>query len=274
MSLTALLLVLAAAVVHATWNLLLSGAADTRAAAAVAIVIGVIAFAPAAALTWHHSASALPYIAASSVLELSYLVLLARGYARAEMSFVYPIARGSAPVFVLILSVIALGASISVLTTLGVLLIAGGIVFVRGLTNRGHPRDLVLALAVGLCIAGYTLVDKHGIVHGSPLAYLELVFAVTAAGYLIPTWHSRGTHAMRAAVTWRTLIAGIGFFGGYALVLAALRIAPAAPVSAVRETSVLIAAAVLVISGRERLAIGRILGSVAVVGGIACIAFG
>jgi uncharacterized membrane protein len=131
-SLTALLLVLAAAVVHATWNLLLSGAADTRAAAAVTVVIGVIAFAPAAALTWHLSARALPYIAASSVLELAYLALLARGYERAEMSFVYPIARGSAPVFVLLGSVVALGASISALTTLGVLLIAGGIVFVRG----------------------------------------------------------------------------------------------------------------------------------------------
>jgi drug/metabolite transporter (DMT)-like permease len=70
------------------------------------------------------------------------------------------------------------------------------------------------------------------------------------------------------------VIAGVGFFGAYALVLAALSIAPAAPVAAVRETSILIAAAVLAITGRERLSIGRIVGSAAVVAGIACIALG
>jgi hypothetical protein len=81
------------------------------------------------------------------------------------MSFVYPIAPGSAPVFVLVVSVVALGARISALGVVGVLLIAVGIVLVRGLTNSGRPRDLALALAVGGCIASYTLVDKHGIVH-------------------------------------------------------------------------------------------------------------
>lgn len=270
----ALLLVLAAAGVHATWNLLLSGAQDTRAATAVAVAMGVVVFAPAAALSWDLSASALPYIAASSVLELIYLALLATGYSRAAMSFVYPIARGSAPVVVLAVSVVALSGHVSALGVLGVLLIAGGILLVRGLKNSGRPRDLALALAVGVCIASYTLVDKRGIVHGAPLAYLELVFGATAAGYLIPTWRSRGTPALRAAITWSTLIAGIGFFASYALTLAALNIASAAPVAAVRETSVVIAAAVLTVTGREQLGVGRIIGSVIVVAGIACIAFG
>jgi drug/metabolite transporter (DMT)-like permease len=274
MPVTALLLVLAAAVVHATWNLLLSGAEDTHAATAVAVVVGVVAFAPVAALSWDLRASALPYIAVSSVLELIYLALLATGYARAEMSFVYPIARGSAPVFVLVVSVVALGAGISALGVVGVLLIAGGIVLVRGLTNSGRPRDLALALAVGGCIASYTLVDKHGIVHSAPITYLELVFAATAVGYLIPTWRSRGARALQAAITWPTLVAGAGFFASYALTLAALSLASAASVAAVRETSVVIAAAVLAVSGRERPRIERIIGSVAVVGGIACIAFG
>jgi|SRR5450755_1895149 drug/metabolite transporter (DMT)-like permease len=271
---TALLLVLAAAVVHATWNLLLSGAQDTHAATAVAVVFGVLAFAPVAALNWHLQAGALPYIAVSSVLELAYLVLLATGYSRSAMSFVYPIARGSAPVFVLVVSVVALDGRVSGLGVAGVLLIASGIVLVRGLASSGHPSDLALALAVGACIASYTLVDKRGIVHGSPIAYLELVFGATALGYFIPTWRSRGSHALQAAITWPTLVAGIGFFASYALTLAALRLASAASVAAVRETSVVIAAAVLVLSGRERLAIGRIIGSVAVVAGIACIAFG
>jgi drug/metabolite transporter (DMT)-like permease len=138
----------------------------------------------------------------------------------------------------------------------------------------GSPRDLALALAVGGRIASYTLVDKHGIVHSAPITYLELVFAATAAGYLIPTWRSRGARALQAAITWPTPVAGAGFFASYALTLAALSLAPAPSVAAVRETSVVIAAAVLAVSGRERLRIGRIIGSVDVVGGIACIAVG
>lgn len=273
MPFAALLLVLAAAGVHATWNLLLSGAEDTRSATAVAVVMGVLAFAPAAALTWNLSTRALPYMAVSSVLELIYLALLATGYSRAAMSFVYPIARGSAPVFVLGVSVLALGERVSLLGVIGVLLVAAGIVLVRGLRNAGRPRDLALALAVGVCIASYTLVDKHGITHGAPLCYLELVFGATAAGYLIPTWRSRGTRALRAAVSWPTLIVGVGFFASYALTLAALRIASAAPVAAVRETGVVIAAVVLTVTGRERLGIARMIGTVVVVAGIACVAF-
>jgi hypothetical protein len=56
--------------------------------------------------------------------------------------------------------VVALGARIWALGVVGVLLIAGGIVLVRSLTNSGRPRDLALALAMGGCIASYTLVDK------------------------------------------------------------------------------------------------------------------
>src|SRR5471030_940848 len=63
-------------------------------------------------------------------------------------------------------SVGALGGRISALGVLGVLLVAAGIVLVRGLANPGGPRDLALALAVGGCIASYTLVDKRGIIHG------------------------------------------------------------------------------------------------------------
>jgi hypothetical protein len=95
---------------------------------------------------------------------------------------------------------------------------------------------------VGGRIASYTLVDKHGIVHSAPITYLELVFAATAAGYLIPTWRSRGARALQAAITWPTPVAGAGFFASYALTLAALSLAPAPSVAAVRETSVVIAA--------------------------------
>jgi drug/metabolite transporter (DMT)-like permease len=271
---SALALTLAAAMVHAAWNLLLSGSKDVRSATAVAIAVSVLVFAPVAALTWRLQLSALPYIAASSGFEVLYLVLLAAGYSVAAMSFVYPVARGSAPVLVLAVSAIALGTRVSLLAALGVVVVGGGIVLVRESRMTANPRSLALALSVGGCIAGYTLIDKHGILHGNPISYLEIVFAVTAVAYIVVAWQRRGAAALRAAIDRSSLLAGIGFFGAYALTLAALRLASAPSVAAVRESSVVIATAVLAVGGREQIAFKRLVGAIAVVIGIALISLG
>lgn len=271
MPISALLLALAAAVVHAAWNLLLSDAEDVHSSSAVAVSAGVVVFAPVAALTWRLHTAAIPYMAASSSLETIYLVLLATGYSVAAMSFVYPIARGSAPVLVLLISVIALGSSVSVGAAIGVVVVAVGIVLVRGVRVSGRARDLALALSVGACIAGYTLVDKHGITHGNPIAYLELVFTGMAVVYVAGVWRWRGAAALRAAVNPRSVLAGIGYFGGYALTLGALALAPAASVAAVRESSVVMATVYLAITGREQVGRLRLLGAIAVASGIALV---
>lgn len=274
MPVAALLLALAAAVVHATWNLLLSGTEDVHSASAVAVTVGVLVFAPVAALTWRLHGAAVPYIAGSSALETVYLALLATAYTAAAMSFVYPIARGSAPVLVLAVSAVGLGSSVSALAAVGVVIVALGIVLVRGVHGSARAADLVLALSVGACIAGYTLVDKRGIRHGGPISYLELVFAVVALAYVLGIWRVRGAAALRTAVSPASVLAGVGYFGGYALTLAALRLAPAASVAAVRESSVVMATAFLAVSGRERVGRGRLIGAAAVVGGIALISLG
>ena len=183
MPISALLLALAAAVVHATWNLLLSDEKDTHSAAAVAMVVGTVVFAPVSLIGWRLDSAAIPYVASSGALELLYLALLATGYSVAAMSFIYPIARGSAPVLVLLAGVVLLGVGASLPAAVGVVVVAVGIVLVRGLRVSGHPRDLALALSIGVCIASYTLVDKHGITHASSLAYLEVVFGITATAY-------------------------------------------------------------------------------------------
>jgi drug/metabolite transporter (DMT)-like permease len=271
---SALLLVLAAAAVHAAWNVLLSEAPDVHSASAVAVLTGVIAFSPLAALTWRLQAGAIPYLAGSSALETLYLALLATGYTVAAMSFVYPVARGSAPVLVLIISVAALGVSVSALAAVGVLIVAVGIVLVRGVGHAARHTDLALALSIGACIAGYTLVDKHGIRHGNPISYLEVVFALVASAYVIAVWRLRGRTALREAINRRSILAGVGFFGAYALTLAALRLAPAASVAAVREASVVMATAFLAGTRREQVGAVGVLGAVAVAGGIALVSLG
>jgi drug/metabolite transporter (DMT)-like permease len=233
---------------------------------------GAIAFAPAAVLTWDVDGSAAPYIAASAALELAYFALLATAYERADLTFVYPIARGAAPVLVLLVSVVVLSADVSAGEALGVLAVTAGVLLVRGVGRGAARGGLALALGVAACIAGYTLVDDEGLHHAAALGYFEAVLVISALVYVPAVAVMRGPGALRAAATPRSAVAGVAMFGAYAIALAALEIAEAAPVAALRETSVVMATAAAALFARERVPAGRVVGAVVVVAGIAAIA--
>src|SRR5215218_1860565 len=113
MSATALTLALTAAVLHATWNLLIARARDPECATAVAMLVALVVYAPVAIAGWEMERAALPYLAATSLLHLLYVPLVPAAYRRADMSVVYPIARGTAPILVLAVGGLALGAATS-----------------------------------------------------------------------------------------------------------------------------------------------------------------
>ena len=153
------------------------------------------------------------------------------------------------------------------LQAVGVVLVAAGVLLVRGL-KRGDWGESLLAVAIGASIAGYTLIDKQGLHHADPLPYLELVLIVPAlayAGFI-------GRERLQAAVDWRAGTAGLGMFGAYAFTLAALRLADAAPVAAVRETSIVIATLLGAVVLHEAVGRARMAGAVAIVAGVAAIA--
>lgn len=273
MPVDAFLLALGSAFLHALWNVLLARERDVRAATAVAMVASVLVFAPVAALRWDAEAKVIPYVVVTSALQLLYFALLALAYERAELSFVYPIARGVAPVLVLIAGAVVLGAGASVGQALGVILVGAGVILVRGLGARHDVGDLALGLGVATVIAAYTLVDKEGIRYADPVVYLELGMAPAAVAYALVVWHrSRGTGRLRRATAPLPIVAGLLSFAAYALVLAALSLAPAASVAAVRETSVLIATGLAAALLHERVGRLRALGALLVVVGVALVA--
>jgi drug/metabolite transporter (DMT)-like permease len=272
--LSALLLAGAAAFVHAGWNLVVARARDPQAAAAVAAVTGCAALLPVALLTWDVDSAAAPFIVASALLHVVYFATLAGGYELGDLSSVYPLARGSAPVLVLVVSVAFLGARLSTAAVVGVVAVGLGVVFIRGLRGDADRRALALAAACGVTIAAYTLVDKEGLKHAEPLPYLGAMQVFPVLAYLYFIVRLRGREAARSSFGPLTVLAGLGMMGAYALVLAALQLAPAAPVSAVRETSVLIAVAFAAVATRERVGPGRAVGALAITGGIVAIALG
>lgn len=277
MPLDAFALALGSAFLHALWNLILGHERDPEAATAVALVAPVVLFAPVAIWRFDADSGVWPYVAVTSMLQLAYFAALATAYRHADVSVVYPIARGLAPVLVLLVGVTVLGAGASAAQALGVCLVGLGVVLVRGVGggDDGRGAGAAFGVAVASCIAAYTLVDKHGIEHASPVVYLELGMLPATVGYvgfLLVTEHGSGR--IRAAARPLPALAGVLSFVAYALVLAALSRAPAAAVASVRETSVLIAAFLAAPLAGEHVGPARLAGASLVVAGVALIALG
>ena len=263
-------LVLASALVHAGWNLLLGRAEDSEAATAVALVAGVIVFAPVAFSVGTVSRAATPYVVGSAAFELGYFVLLARAYNTGRASMSYPVARGFAPALVLILSVGA-GQSVSATQIAAIGLIATGVTVLRT-TGRMSRSGFALGVATAACIAGYTLVDKVGLRHADPLPYLELAMLVPALGYVTMVVRRKGAPAVRRFLSAASVLAGVGVFAAYGLTLAALARGAAAPVAAVRETGIVFLTAMSALILKEPISPRQWIGAIVVTSGVAVIA--
>ena len=233
-------LALAAAVLHAFWNLLLARARDTQSATAIALLAAVIVFAPVTAVRFQAEWAVWPFIVVTSLLQLLYPGLLARAYRQAGLPFVYPVARGVAPAIVLVVPVVALGQGTSAAqVAVGAVPVWVGVLLVRGLKKPVRSaRALVCARASPAVIASYTLLDKRGITHANPITYLELSMIPAALGYALGVMTVRGRTGLWAELNAASILAGCALFAAYALVLAALERASAASVAVVRETSV------------------------------------
>jgi drug/metabolite transporter (DMT)-like permease len=132
-------------------------------------------------------------------------------------------------------------------------------------------RGVAFGLAIACVIATYTLVDKRGVSHAGALPYLELSMLGPALVYAAAMLRVSGAGALRAELRPPTFVAGVATFGAYCLVLLALQRAAAAPVAAVRETSVVIGALLARRFLAEPVGRGKLAGAALVAGGIALV---
>lgn len=253
---------------HAAWNLLLARARDVPAAAAATFVLSVAMAAPFAAVWWQADGSVWPYALTSTLCEVVYVVALAYAYRAGEVSFVYPLTRGLAPVLTLGVAVAFLGHGATAAEIGGVLLVGAGVLLVRGPGGGADARGLLLVATIAASIAAYTLADRAGIQHASAMTYFVLVLA----GPCIVLPPIVGPTAIRNELGPTTYAAALANLGSFALALLALRRGAAAPVLAVRSSSIVFAT---VLAGRvlaERVAPSRLAGSLLVFGGVALLA--
>jgi len=253
---TALYLVLGAAFLHAFWNALIKGSTDSTLvlglislAHAIVGAVMVVLFLPPAPESW-------PFIAASTFIHFFYYIFLLRSYRFGDLSHVYPISRGLAPVLVTIGAQIFAGETLPLIGWVGVVMVSLGVSMPSLKSGLGsvHPKALISALATGIFIASYTVVDGMGVrASSSPLGYIGWLFLleIIVAGYV---FHQRRVQLkLTSRTVWSvSLIGGIASAGAYGLAIYAKSIAPLGAVSAVRESSVVIAALIGIIWFRER----------------------
>ena len=261
-------LVLLAAALHAIWNAVIKGTGDkTIAIGLVALgdmVLGLIG----AAILPLPDIKVIPFIIASTLIHWGYYYGLTTAYKFGDLSLIYPIARGISPVIVTFFAFFWIDERLSWVEMSGVLLISSGILFLglRSLSNEKSITALVFALTTGMLIAAYSVTDGFGVrLTENPLSYIVWLFI--AEGFVV--FYIFGRFRLRLLKSSLSEIL-LGFFAGvvstvaYGLALYAKSLAPLGIVTALRETSVIIATLIGVLWFKEK-PIGYRLGAASIV---------
>lgn len=301
MPLSALALVLLAAVLHASWNIVAKRAGGDHRFTLITSLFTSVLWLPAGLwfgwdevprwgwLEWG-------VVAASAVVHLLYFNSLLTGYRVADLTVVYPLARGSGPLLTAAAAVLLLGESLSLLGAAGVLAVCGGVFLIAGgpaLWRHGHdPTETAQAqaqtrartragvrwgLLTGVLIAGYSVIDGYAI---KVLAMGPVIFDylcnVLRVPLQLPTLLRDRPGLMDALCKqWKhaLVVATLGPLA-YILVLYALTLAPLSHVAPAREVSMLVAA---LLGGRllgEADRGLRLVGAACMAGGVMALAWG
>lgn len=287
MSASALALVLAAALIHASWNYLLKRSGGGTLFVWWFATLSALFYAPLAfGVVWltrpEIGWTQIALMLASAILHTAYYLLLDRSYrAGGDLSLVYPLARGSGPLITVVLAVSVLGEQPSVIALAGAFLIVGGALLLGGnlkrLRERGSLHAVGFALLTGCMIAAYTLVDKIAVAAFSIPPVLQdwatnlgrvilmMPAACAARREIVPVWRRSGKDIVVVALLCPL---------SYILVLTAMVFTPVSYVAPAREISILVAAFMGARLLAEPDAFRRILAACAMVTGIIFLGIG
>ncbi|MFB3083450.1 MAG: EamA family transporter [Gammaproteobacteria bacterium] len=274
MDLSVFVMVLMAAVLHASWNAFIKIDGDRISAMAVIVFAqAVISFALLGFVPLP-TAESWPFLLVAVILHTGYRVFLSHAYRLGDLSHVYPIARGSTPLIVAVLSVTIVGEHLDRQSLVAVIIIALGIMslaLTRGFAASRNSRAVLLALVTGCFSAAYMIVDGLGARHAvSPHSYMVWVSLLDAPPFL----------AYALCLKYRTVLsiprqrwisgcmAGVAGYMAYWIVVWALTVAPMAPVAALRSTSIIFAVIFGVVFLKERLNPIRLAATMAITAGV------
>lgn len=284
MTLVSILLVVLAAFIHATWNLLSKRAASAGPAfvfyssAAAAAIYAPWAFYVLATSQINWTLEAVGFILFSGVIHLGYSLCLQRGYQVADLSVVYPVARGTGPLLSTIGAILVLGETPTssgmlglALVVVGILLIATKGKFSAFLKPRGQA-GVGWGVVTGGLIASYTVVDAYAVkVLGIAPVVFDWIGGILRAIFLAPVVLADPQRSLKAMQGhWWTAIA-VGALSPLSYILVLIALSQGAPLSIVapmREMSMMVGALMGMFVLREAVGGWRLLGCVVMIAGV------
>jgi drug/metabolite transporter (DMT)-like permease len=254
MTLLALVLVLASAILHATWNLLAKRVGGGIPFVWLFSTIATVIYAPVLLISIlqqrpQFGLTQLVYLCGTIALHVAYYLLLNRGYQVGDLSLVYPLARGTGPLLSTIGAVALLGERPTIVAIGGTILIAIGVFALTGdprkLRSAGNLPGVAFGVATGVVIAGYTIWDKQAVSLIMITPLMLLWFSGLGRTILLAPIAMRRLGEVRAA--WeihRGEVLGIAVIDtlSYLLFLTALVFSPVSYLAPARQMSILIGA--------------------------------
>ncbi len=268
------LMVLLAAVLHASWNAMLRAGADKLWSMTIMCVAIAIICAATAPFVSMPAPASWGYAILSALLHVGYNLFLVRAYRSGDLGQTYPIARGSSPILVSAGAASFAHELPDPVSMVGVLLVCGGIISLAFQGRRFGREASLYALGTGCFIGAYSVTDGIGVrLSGTPVGYT--IWMCLLWGIMAPLIYA-------IARDWRSLFrdprdtlvaAGGGAVSlvAYGIIIFAMSLGPMGPVSALRETSVVFAALIGRFFLHERLTAYRLAACVVVAIGAVCI---
>jgi drug/metabolite transporter (DMT)-like permease len=274
------LIVLIGALLHAAWNAVVKSSGDKFLNAVMVVTASMVMALIALPFMQQPAPESWPYLCLSSMLQAVYIGLIAKAYKNGDMSVAYPLMRGTAPLLVALVSLPLIGEALPPLRWLGVLMVSTGVLLMTFDSMRivkAGNITLAAALLNACFIASYTVTDGIGVrLSNASIAYTMWIFVLHALPLLAAAlFNSKKKLIALLKARWK-----IGIFGGFATLAsygsalwAMNQDVPVAAVAAMRETSILFAAALSFFLFKEKIGVWRMAGIIVIGAGVAFIRF-
>ena len=247
MDTTVFIMVLFSAILHAIWNGMASKHKNKNVSIPAIVYGHVPACVVAVIILPLPSVESFPYIILSALIHQGYQNFLLTAYQTGKFTTVYPIARGFGPLVATVISVIFLGVYLKLFTFLSILLISTGVILI-GIFSKSvlkNRKTLYTSLATGIFIGIYSIVDGYGArISMSAISYMSWVFIFSALIFPAVLYFRKQKNILKKTLTEGKVIFWVGgFFSylAYVITVWAFTKAPIPIVSALRESSILIA---------------------------------
>jgi drug/metabolite transporter (DMT)-like permease len=272
-------LVLLAAVLHASWNVMLRSGRDRLwSGMAISLSSAIACLVAIPFLPLPNSAS-WPYLVLSALIHVAYQLLLVRMYREGEFGITYPVARGSSPLLISLGGAALSREYLSAIHLVGVVLVSAGIFALALGAHHLHRRSVLAALATGTSIAAYSLTDGlGGRIAGNAAGYTAWMTLLCGSSMpVVAIWLQKSQGGIRL-IQGRTrrefvqaAVGGIVLVLGYGIVIWAMQRTPMGMVSALRETSVLFAVVLGWAILGEPFTVKKVLSSALICLGVLCL---